>query len=67
MYVFYGLCLITTGVAELQPSSDTGLVFLSSLHCDDSDKSLLDDCSYDPLGVVSCDANYGLARVKCFG
>ena len=56
-----------TGATELQATSGVGLVFLSSLHCDESDQSLLHDCYYDRLGEASCDVGSGLARVKCFG
>ena len=55
------------GAAELQATSGVGLVFLSSLHCDESDQSLLHDCSHDRLGEASCDDGSGLAQVKCFG
>ena len=42
-------------------------IFLSSLDCMGTDKSLIDDCYHDQLGLASCDDNFGLAVVKCFG
>ena len=47
--------------------SATQPLFLSSIDCSVSDKSLLYDCSHDQLGLAACDEDFGLATVKCFG
>ena len=45
----------------------TGPLFLSSLDCTATDKSLLYGCNHDTLGLATCDDGLGLAVVKCFG
>ena len=42
-------------------------LFLSSLDCSATHQSLLHDCSHVKLGLASCDEDFGLAVVKCFG
>ena len=42
-------------------------LFLSSVDCSETDKSLLDDCDHETLGLASCDDGFGLAVVKCLG
>ena len=67
---YQSLYIYTTGAIELsssQSETSSDPLFLSSLICTDGDQSLLDDCYHDPLGLVVCDENYGLARAKCFG
>ena len=62
--------VFSTGASKLVPtlfSKRTGPLFLSSLDCSETDQSLLDDCSHDQLGLASCDDDFGLATVKCFG
>ena len=58
------------GATELEAASfspSLGPVFLSSLHCRESDISLLEDCYHDQLGLGLCGDEYGPAVVKCFG
>ena len=48
-------------------SANSGPLFISSLDCSDGDRSLINDCSHDQLGLGSCDTDDGLAAAKCFG
>ena len=52
----------STGIA-----TTSGPLFLSSVDCHETDQSLLDDCDHETLGLASCDDDFGLAVVKCFG
>ena len=47
--------------------TSSGPLFLSSVDCSETDQSLLDDCDHETLGLASCDVDFGLAVVKCFG
>ena len=52
----------STGIA-----TGSGPLFLSSVDCSETDQSLLDECDHETLGLASCDVDFGLAVVKCFG
>ena len=47
--------------------TSSGPLFLSSVDCSETDQSLLDECDHETLGLASCDVDFGLAVVKCFG
>ena len=57
--------------ATVEESTDidtsSGPLFLSSVDCSETDQSLLDECDHETLGLASCDVDFGLAVVKCFG
>ena len=42
-------------------------VFLSSLDCSSTDRSLLYDCGHTQLGLATCDQDFGYAVAKCVG
>ena len=63
-------CIMIAGATHIEAtavSESLVPIFLSAMDCMETDKSLLEDCHHDEVGLATCDDDLILAVVKCFG